>query len=141
MAVTGNNIILLQTPIAGYVEFIGTTDAAGTAKTVVVAGTNGADITNVSFVNNGATAHVMTIQVVSSSTTYVLNTTSLAANQGSNGTTAPLNMLATANWQGPTDANGNPILRLNASETLQAKYASNQATTEAIYGYAIGGNY
>jgi hypothetical protein len=67
------------------VRFVGTTDAAGTDKAVYTAGANGSKVAGLVATNAG-TAHLLTLAINNGGTRYVLNTVSLTANAGQNGT-------------------------------------------------------
>ena len=132
MAVTGNNVITIQTPNRAEVRFVGTTDAAGTDKTVYTAGTNGSKVWGLTA-TNGGTIHNLTLAITTSGTRYVLNTVSLPVNAGQNGTVVPVSLMSIVNWPGlAVDSNGNPYILLDSGDTLTAQYATAQGTADTI---------
>lgn len=135
-ALVSNNLITPQYPDRGLVRFVGTTDAAGSAKAIYTnPGTDPVDVVGL-IVTNGATAHTMSVIVTSSATAYTVNDVSVAAHAGQDGTVTPVNFLSPANWPGlPLDGNGNPFFRLGGSDTLSLQYATAQGTADTIYGY------
>lgn len=144
MAVTANSFVSVQVPGRGLVTFIGTTDATNTLKNLYVAGANGSDVWGATAVNNGATAHNVTLAIVNSGGTVLaqLNDVGVAVNAGANGTVLPQPLLSAAVFPGlPVDENGNPYLRLNNGDTLAAKYATAQGTAETLSLYCITGDY
>ena len=141
MAVTANSLVSPQTPNRDVVRFVGTTDAAGVAKSLSVAGANGSDV-NALYVTNGATAHAVSVLILNSATTYTANVVTVAVNSGQNGTALPVNMLSPAVWPGlPFDGNGNPFLRLEPGDTLELSYATAQGTADTIYAFATRSDY
>ena len=149
MAVTANSFISVQVPGRCLVEFIGTTDATLTPKSLYVAGatgtlTNGSDVWGIVAVNNGGTIHNVTLQINNSGGTVLaqLNTVAVPVNAGANGTVVPQPMMSAAVYPGlPVDENGNPYIRLNNGDTLSAKYATAQGTAETISLYGLTGDY
>lgn len=144
MTVTANSFVSGQTPNRGAVTFIGTTDAAGTLKNLYVAGPNGSDVYGVVAVNNGATIHNATLVINNSGGTVLaqLNTVSVPASAGNNGTATPAALMTPNVWPGlAVDENGNPYLRVNSGDTLGAKYATAQATAETLSLYCLAVDY
>ena len=144
MPVTANSFVSVQTPNRGAVTFIGTTDATAALKNLYVAGANGSDVYGIVAVNNGATAHNVTLVINNSGGTVLaqLNTVAVPIAAGNNGTVTPTALMTPAVWPGlAVDENGNPYLRVNTGETLGAKYATAQATTETLSLYCLAGDY
>lgn len=144
MAVTANSFVSGQTPNRGAVTFIGTTDATAALKNLYIAGANGSDVYGAVAVSNGATVHNVTLVINNSGGTVLaqLNTVSVPASAGNNGTVTPAALMVPAVWPGlPTDENGNPYLRVNSGDTLGAKYVTAQATTETLSLYCLAVDY
>jgi len=149
MAFTGNNVITPQAIGRGLVQFKGTTDATGTFKALYGAGqtnsgTNGSKIIGLVGVNAGATIHLVTLAITNSGGTVLaqLNAVSLPASAGNNGAITPVALMSAAVWPGlPVDGNGNPYIQLNNGDTLEAEYATAQATTETTSLYCIGADW
>ena len=151
MTVTANNFVSVQNPGRCLVEFVGTTDATLTPKNLYVAGANygtlgvnGSDVWGLIAVNNGTTAHNVTLQINNNGGTVLaqINTVAVAANAGNNGTVTPVALMAAAVAPGyPVDDNGNPYIRLNNGDTLSAKYATAQGTAETLSLYGLTGDY
>ena len=142
MTVTANSVVTPQTPSEAIVQFVGTTDGTATLKTLVAGGTNGTKVFGM-FATNDGTAHNLSICLVNAVGTSVINTVSLTANAGKNGTTAPIACMALANWPGlPVDGNGNPYFYLTGTaDSVQLKYATAQATTDTIVVMAQVANF
>ncbi len=142
MTVTANSNITIQTPDTGIVRFVGTTDATLTPKALYTnPGTDPVDLNSVTA-TNGATAHNVSLLLISAGTTYTLNTVAVAVNAGNNGTVLPVSFLSVVNWPGlPVDANGNPFLRVPGSGTISAQYATAQGTADTLCLQAIGGRF
>ena len=102
MPVTANSYISPQTPNRGLVEFVGTTDATAALKALYVGGGNGSNVYGVMGVNNGATAHLVTLVVNNSGGTVLaqINAVTLAINAGANGTVVPQPVLSASVYSG-----------------------------------------
>ena len=137
MAVTANNVVTPQTPNRGVVRFVGTTDTTLSDKAIYTAGTNGSKVLGLTATNAG-TAHNLTLAINNGGTRYVLNTLSLTASAGQNGSTAPIACMSIANWPGlAIDNNGNPYVLLDSGDTLEGQYATAQATGDTISLYTV----
>lgn len=142
MATTPNSVITPQTPSRGLVRFVGTTDTTLSLKPLYTAGANGSKVVGIVGVNAGATAHNVTLMIVNGGSNYQQNTVILAAQAGNNGTITPVSFTAPSIWPGlPVDSNGNAYLELNSGDTLEAEYATAQATTETISLYCVAADY
>ena len=144
MPVTANSYVSAQTPNRGVVEFIGTTDATAALKSLYIGGANGSNVYGAIAVNNGATAHLLTLVINNSGGTVLsqLNAVNIPASAGNNGTVLPVSLMAAAVWPGlAVDPNGNPFLRVNNGDTLSGKYATAQATTETLSLYCLADDY
>ena len=100
MAVTANSYVTPQTPNRGVVRFVGTTDAVNTLKSLYVAGANGSKVFGAFAVNAGATAHPVSLAILNSTTTYVVNTVSLTVQAGNTIGVPPIALMSAANWPG-----------------------------------------
>jgi hypothetical protein len=142
MALTPNSVVSPQTPSRGLVRFVGTTDGTATLKALYTAGTNGSKVLGIVGVNAGATAHNVTLMIVNGGTNYQGNVVNLGTQAGNNGTVTPVALMSASVWPGlPVDSNGNPYLELNSGDTLEAEYATAQATTETISLYCVAQDY
>jgi hypothetical protein len=149
MALTQNEIITPQAPGRGLVQFHGTVDGTATIKNLYVAGatnggTVGAKVYGITAINNGATAHNVTLVINNSGGTILaqLNVVAAPANAGSNGTATPVAMMSAANAPGlPVDSNGNPYYFLNNGDTLSAEYATAQGTADNLYLYCCAADF
>ena len=132
MPLTGNNAITPQTPKNFQCKFIQGTDGAGTYKAAYTADTNGTSINGMTVVNTDTVAHNLTIAIVNTNGTFVLNTVSLTASAGNNGTTAPIAAQSVVNWPGRVvDGNGNPSFFLASGDTLEMQYGTSLAVASS----------
>jgi len=103
-------------------------NASGTtAQTIVTPGTNGSKIEAIFVTNTDTATYTVTLNVVVSSTTYVLGTFSVPASTGSSTSAPTLNALLLINpTLGilPRDANGNTFLYLASGATITAAVSS-----------------
>ena len=142
MAYTANSAILPQAFNRGVAKFIQGTDAPGTYKTLYTAGANADDVYGLIAVNNDGTAHLLTVEVVNSTTAYQSNAVTLPVNAGNNGTAVPVALMSPANWPGlPVDENGNPFLKLVSGDTLEVTYATSMGASGTIAFYCAGAVY
>jgi len=141
MAVTPNSFITPQGYRNAVVNFVGTTDPAGTAKVVVTGGTNGSWVQAL-IATNGATAHNVALLITNGGTDYIINEIAVAANVGQNGTALPQDMLSPV--VGPNyvlDGNGNRMIYLGGTaDALRAKYATAQGTADTLTLLALVGD-
>jgi hypothetical protein len=80
--------------------------------------------------------------IVNGGTNYQGNVVNLGTQAGNNGTVTPVALMSASVWPGlPVDSNGNPYLELNSGDTLEAEYATAQATTETISLYCVAQDY
>jgi len=90
---------------------------ASSAKTLIVAGSNGNKVVNLVASSNDSSPRDIQVSLVRSATTYVLATTTVAANSGNAAGTAPVDLLAII----PNlarDQDGQPYLFLESGDTL-----------------------
>ena len=117
------------------------TDPTAALKALYVAGatnsgTNGSIVYSPIAVNNGATAHLVTLYVTNSGGTILAQITAVTVplQAGNNGTPTPVALFSAANTPGlAIDSNGNSFYPLNNGETLSAAYATAQGTAEILY--------
>jgi hypothetical protein len=112
---------MLNQPLKGLAQIL---NATGTAQvTVVAAGSNGSKLLNLIASSTDTAAQAIAVSLVRSSTTYLLATTSVAANSGNANGTAPIDLLAIVPNL-PRDQDGQPYLFLNSGDTLVANSAA-----------------
>jgi len=132
--------VFVQTPNRGIVQFLQGTDSAGTYKTLYTGGANGSKCTGMFLTSTDSTAHLVTVQLVTSAVKY-------GGTAVTTGTTTPgfaaaagaVNVMSAANWPGlPIDSDGNPYIYLAGSgDTLQATFATNLSSSTLINIVAI----
>jgi hypothetical protein len=133
-AVTANSGVGPQTPNAGFVQFLQGTDSAGTYKTLYTAGTNGSKCMGMYSTNNDASAaHLLTVQIVSSTVKYGGMAITSIVSAGFTNANPAQSLMSSANWPGlPVDNNGNPFVILPSGATLQATFATALTTSDLI---------
>lgn len=117
-AVTPNSIVTAQTPKAYKAQI---TNASGTGAVALVAGqANGTKVVSIICSNTDTNPYNVTFSVLRSATTYVLATVTIPASAGNVAGTLPINIFSGTNLPGvPLDAESNPYLLLESSDTLQ----------------------
>lgn len=141
MAVTANSAVTPQTPKNCWANFIQGTDAAGTWKTLYIAGANGSKVFGIVGVTNDGTAHAASLRLNAGGTTalapFVTQTVSINAGNAS-GTIGQALLTTTQIGGLGIDQNGNLFLALAASDTLQATYATTlgSSSTLSVFGIA-----
>lgn len=116
-----------QTPRLGLQNFIQGTDTAGTFKAVYTGGANGSKCTSLmASSTDGSAAHLITIQLKRSATSYTVVAATVAASAGNANGIPPQPLMTPGIWYGlPADNDSNPTLFLNdASDSIQATYAT-----------------
>ena len=106
---------LPRMPRRGLVQIVNAD--ASSAKTLVVAGSNGNKVVNIVASSNDSSSRDIQVALVRSATTYVLATTTVVANSGNVAGTAPADLLAIV----PNlarDQDGQPYLFLESGDTL-----------------------
>ncbi len=128
-AVTPNSPVTPQTPKDGYVQFT-SSSTQGTYVTLYTAGGNGSKCVAMWEDNNDlTTTHLVTTQIVNSSTKYGGVAIQTVTNAGFGNLSPPQNMMAPTTWVGlPTDSDGNPYMFLVSGDTLQATFTPSVTT-------------
>jgi hypothetical protein len=93
-------------------------NATGTGQvTIITAGANGNKVVNMAATSTDTVAQTIQVSLVRSSTSYLLATTSVPANAGNVGGTAPIDLLAIV----PNlarDQDGQPYLFIESGDTI-----------------------
>ena len=140
-AVTVNSAVTAQTPKSQGTSYIQGTDSAGTYKTIYSGGTNGSKIIGIYVTStDGSTAHLVTIQLSSSTSSHCSTScyggaaVTIPVNAGSANGAPAINMMSAANWPGlPIDATSNPFLFISGNTfTLEATFASSLTSSTQI---------
>lgn len=138
-AFTSNSIIYPQTPInRGILQFT-SSSSAGTYGTLYTAGSNGSICNGMWTTNTDTSAtHVLTVQVVNSSTKYGGVSVTTTEDAGFAGNAAQSLMSAvppslTPVWVGlPVDSYGNSYLVLASGDTIQATFATAITSSDVV---------
>jgi hypothetical protein len=142
---TPNQPIFPQTANRGVWQFT-SSSTAGTYATLYTAGAKGSICKAIWMDNNDTVTHLVTLQIVNSSTKYGGTTLTTVANAGWGGSpsTAPQQSLMApyqgsgSLWPGlPLDQNGNPYLYLINGDTLQATFATSITSGDVINLHAM----
>lgn len=116
-----------QLPGLGLQNFIQGTDTAGTFKAVYTGGTNGSKCVGlIASSTDGSAAHLITIQLKRTATSYTVMAATVAASAGNANGVPPQPLMGPGLWTGlPTDSDGNPFIYLATSaDSIQATYAT-----------------
>ena len=138
MAVTATPVFT-QTPSLSLAQIL-TADTT-VAKTVVTAGANGTKITGLTASSNDA-SRIVVLNLVRSAVSYILTTVTVAANSGTDGTTASVNLINTTILPSlPIDNDGQPYLLLKSGDTLTAAVTVAVTAAKTISIAAIGSDF
>ena len=138
MAVTATPVFT-QTPSLSLAQILPADTTV--AKTIVTAGANGTKITALTASSNDA-ARIVQINLVRSAVVYILTTVTVAANSGTDGTAASVNLLNTTSLPGlPIDNDGQPYLLLKSGDTLTAAVTVTVTAAKTISIAAIGADF
>lgn len=132
-ATTPNSVITAQTPNRGVVQFT-SSSTAGTYATLYTAGSNGSRCNGMWMSNNDASAtHLVTVQIVNSSTKYGGTALTSVSSAGFANATPAQNLMSSTIWPGlPTDSDGNPYLQLVSGDTIQATFATSITSSDVV---------
>lgn len=139
-AAVSSTPVFVQTPNRGIVQFLQGTDVAGTYKTLYTGGANGSKCTGMYITSNDATAHLVTIQLVTSAVKYGGTAISTGTTTPGYASGAPaISAMSPINWPGlPVDSDGNPYFYLaGTGDTIQATFATALTTSDFINIVAI----
>lgn len=129
---------MLNQPLKGLAQIL---NATGTAQvTVITAGGNGSKVLNLVASSTDTAAQTIAVSLVRSSTTYLLATTSVAANSGNAGGTAPVDLLAIVPNL-PHDQDGQPYLFLNSGDTLVVNSAAAVTSGKTVSVHSDNANF
>ena len=138
MAVTATPVFT-QTPSLSLAQILPADTTA--AKTIVTAGANGSKVTGLSASSNDA-ARIVVLNLVRSAVSYILTTVTVAANSGTDGTTASVNLINTTILPSlPIDNDGQPYLLLKSGDTLTAAVTVAVTAAKTISIAAIGADF
>ena len=138
MAVT-NTAIFPQALALGLAQILPADTT--TAKTVVTAGANGTKITGLTCSSND-TSRIVQLSLVRSAVVYILTTITVAANAGTDGTAAAVNLLNTTSTPGlPIDNDGQPYINMKSGDTLTAAVTVTVTAAKTISIAAIGADF
>lgn len=143
-AVTANSQITPQTPNEGHVQFLQGTDVAGTYKTLYTGGANGSVCTAIwADTNDPSAAHLVTVQLVVSSTSYGGVAVNVPVNSGFAAGVPPVQFMNTTVWPGlAVDGNNNSYFYLaSASDIIKATFATALTSTDLINVHILCGDY
>ena len=132
-ATTPNSVITAQTPNRGIVQFT-SSSTPGTYSTLYTAGANGSRCNAMWMTNNdGSATHLVTVQIVNSTTKYGGTSLTTVESAGfANGTPAQ-SLMAPSVWVGlPLDSDTNPYIQLISGDTIQATFATSITSSDVI---------
>jgi hypothetical protein len=137
-ATTPNSIVTPQTPNRGILQFT-SSSSAGTYATLYTAGSNGSRCYAVWMNNNDPSAtHLVTLQIVNSTTKYGGAAVTTIASAGFVNGTAAQNLMTPSVWPGlPVDSYGNPYVQLVSGDTLQATFATSITSSDVVNLVAV----
>jgi hypothetical protein len=139
-AITPNSIVTTQTPKAYKAQI---TNASGTtAVSLVTPGANGTKVISIVCTNTDASGYNVAFSVLRSSTSYVLDTATIAAGAGTSASTPPASILNATNIPGiPLDSDGNPYLFLEPTDTLQMANGSTITAGKVISCHTVAADF
>lgn len=138
MAVTATPVFT-QTPSLSLAQILPADTT--TAKTVVTAGANGTKVSGLTATSND-TSRIVVVSLVRSAVVYILATVTVAANAGTDGTTAATNLINTTIIPGlPIDNDGQPYLLMKSGDTLTANVTVTVTAAKTISIAAIGADF
>ena len=131
--------VFTQRPFLGLAQILPADTT--TAKTVVTAGADGTKITAITASSNDA-SRIVQISLVRSAVVYILTTVTVAANAGTDGTAAAVNLINSTIIPGlPIDNDGQPYLFLKSGDTLTAAVTVTVTAAKTISIAAIGADF
>jgi hypothetical protein len=139
-ATTPNSFVTPQTPRAYKAQIV---NGSGTsAVTLITGGINGTVVSSLLLTNTDTTAYTITIEVLRSSTTYVLATISVPASAGNSTSVPPVSVLNSTNVPGlPVDGYGNPYLYLESTDTLEIQSSATVTSGKAVSVLTVGADF
>lgn len=104
-----------------------------TVKTVFTAGANDSVVKALHAVSDDSSARVINVYVNNGSTDILIGSTSVAANSGTNGTTASVDLLSGTLFPSlPYDANGKRVLPIPATYIVKVSCTTTVTTAKTL---------
>lgn len=131
---------LPATPTLSLVQ-IANADASN-QKTIHTAGSGGTKITAVFALSDDSSNRLLTLSVLRGAVHYPISATTVAANSGTDGTAASVDLLAAARspWV-PVDNDGQKYLLLESGDVLEVKSGSTVTSAKFVTVGAMGAEF
>lgn len=134
------NPTFVKTPSRGLVLI--STGTGTTVQTLYTGGANGSKVYGINIASGSTAAVSVRYQVSNGGNNYVINTQSVAASAGFDGSTPPINLLAPAIVPGlPLDSDGNPYLILASSADTVGISALTTLVSGSLYIVATAADF
>jgi hypothetical protein len=134
------NPTFVKTPNRGLVLI--STGTGVTTQTLYTGGTNGSKVYGINICSGSSASTSVRYQISNSAINYVINTQSVAANTGFDGSTPPLNLMAPMLVPGlPIDSDGNPYLILASSADTLTINAVSTIASGSLYIIATAADF
>ncbi len=132
MAVTPNSLVTPQATNPGT-PCVFTSSNGTTPQTVVGTTSNGCIVRQINVTSTDTAARKVTLSKYNGSTLVTLGVISIAITAGTDAATAAVNLLAAATVAFAKDSNGNSIIQLDSTESLQVVLDANCTAAKVVH--------